>query len=95
MERVHLTITGRVQGVWYRAGTQGEAIRLGLVGWVRNLRDGRVEAVAEGPRPSLEALLAWCRRGPDLAWVEDVDADWQPASGEFRAFEVRPTSDRR
>jgi acylphosphatase len=95
MERVHLTITGRVQGVWYRDGPLGEAVRPGLVGWVRNLRDGRVEAVAEGPRPSLEALVRWCQRGPDLAWVEDVDADWQPASGEFRAFEVRPTSDRR
>lgn len=56
--RLHLFVEGRVQGVYYRASAAEEALRLGLVGWVRNLRDGRVELVAEGPQASLEALLA-------------------------------------
>lgn len=90
-QRAHIAVTGRVQGVWFRVSAQGEARRLGLVGWVRNLRDGRVEILAEGPRDQLEELLAWCRRGPELAHVVDVDADWQPPSGEYTSFDLRPS----
>lgn len=89
MERVHLLITGRVQGVWYRASTRAEAERLGLVGWVRNLADGRVEAMAEGERETLEQLVAWCRRGPRLASVRDVELTWDDADGTFETFNVR------
>lgn len=89
MKRVHLVVSGRVQGVWYRAGTEQEANRLGLAGWVRNLPDGRVEAVAEGPEDALLALLAWCRRGPEHARVEALEADWSAATGEFSGFSVR------
>jgi acylphosphatase len=84
--RLHLLVSGRVQGVWYRASTREKARDLGLRGWVRNLPDGRVEILAEGPRPALEALLGWCRRGPPLARVEGVEATWGPAEGGFEGF---------
>ena len=83
--------SGRVQGVCYRISTQREAARLGLEGWVRNLRDGRVELLAEGPAEAVEQLLSWCRQGPALARVEGlrIAEDYgQEALGEF---EVRPT----
>lgn len=69
--RVHVRVSGAVQGVGYRASTQREASRLGLSGWVRNLADGSVELEAEGPREAVEALVGWCRRGP---WGAQVDA---------------------
>ena len=81
MEQVHLKISGRVQGVFFRANTQKEAARLKLKGWVRNLPDGGVEAVAEGPPESLDAFVAWCRRGPELARVDDVEVSRGAASG--------------
>lgn len=92
MERVHLYIEGKVQGVWFRASTQAEAQRLGLSGWVRNRADGRVEAVAEGPREQLQALVDWCHQGPDLARVTEVDATWLEPAGNLRGFEVRATA---
>ena len=92
MERVHLFVTGRVQGVWYRASTHREAGELGLSGWVRNLRDGRVEIVAEGARESLDTLVRWSRHGPPSAQVEDVRVRWGEASGELQGFEVLPTA---
>ncbi len=87
--RLHLLISGRVQGVWYRASTRKRAEKLGLTGWVRNLADGRVEALAEGHRTALEDLLRWCHSGPPLARVTDIQADWSEAKGEFHAFETR------
>ena len=92
MERAHLLISGRVQGVWYRASTRQEACALELVGWVRNLRDGRVEVLAEGPREALEALLRWCHEGPPAATVVEVDVNWSESSGEFAGFELRATA---
>lgn len=87
--RLHLLISGRVQGVWYRASTRTRARDLGLTGWVRNLPDGRVEALAEGPGAALEALLAWCHDGPMLARVSAIDTTWGEATGEFSSFEAR------
>jgi acylphosphatase len=75
VRRVHAIVTGRVQGVSYRASTVAEARRLGLRGWVRNLPDGRVELEAEGPAQHIDALIAWCRRGPPAARVADVAID--------------------
>lgn len=90
MQRVHLLITGKVQGVFYRASTVETARGLGLTGWVRNLPDGRVEALAEGPREALEALIRWTHDGPPAARVDHVEAHWHPATSEFTTFEARP-----
>jgi acylphosphatase len=79
-------VRGLVQGVWYRASTVEEARRLGLGGTVRNLPDGSVEAVATGPRFDVEQLIAWCRRGPPGARVEDVDVTWHERPTLFPAF---------
>jgi acylphosphatase len=88
MTRADVLITGRVQGVFYRHSAQQEAMRLGLVGEVRNLPDGSVEAIAEGPRDRLEEFVAWCRRGPPSAEVENVRVRWSAPLGEFRTFMV-------
>lgn len=87
-ERLDLLVSGRVQGVFYRHSTLAEAQRLGLVGAVRNLPDGGVEVIAEGPRGKLDELLAWCRHGPSRARVDDVIVKRSPARGEFRTFQV-------
>ena len=87
--RAELLISGRVQGVFYRGSAQQEAQRLGLLGETRNLPDGRVEVVVEGPREAVEALIAWCRRGPPAAGVESVAVQWSAARGAFRAFTVK------
>jgi acylphosphatase len=79
--RARLRVTGLVQGVFYRQSTANEAARLGLSGSVRNLPDGSVEVVAEGRRAEVEALVAWCRRGPPAARVEDVEAGWEAPTG--------------
>jgi len=87
--RVHLVISGRVQGVWYRASAQREAQGLGLSGWVRNRADGGVEMVAEGSKAALEALLEWCRNGPPMAYVEAVQVRWEDPLHESQDFQVR------
>jgi acylphosphatase len=86
--RVHLVITGRVQGVFYRASTRDEAVRRGLTGWVRNLPDGGVECVAEGEEGALHGLVAWCQEGPPAARVDHVDERWSEARGELASFRV-------
>lgn len=83
-----MVISGRVQGVWYRASTRRAAGDLGVTGWVRNLADGRVEAVAEGERPALEELVRWAWQGPPEARVEAVLSRWKPAAAEFSDFTV-------
>lgn len=88
MARAHLLISGRVQGVFYRAHTRDEARKRGLTGWVRNLPDGRVAAVVEGGREKIESLIAWCRQGPPYAYVDEVLVDWQPYQGEFQEFRI-------
>ena len=87
--RVRLIIRGLVQGVWYRGSAQEIARRLGLTGWVRNLRDGSVELVAEGESSALDALKAWCREGPPLARVQEVQEEQITPCGEPGSFEVR------
>ncbi len=87
--RVKLVISGRVQGVAFRQSTLDEALRLGVQGWVKNRVDGRVEVVAEGDRGEVEALAAWCRRGPRLARVDDVQASWEEARHDLTGFEIR------
>jgi acylphosphatase len=89
MERMHLHISGYVQGVFYRMHTQQTANSMGLVGWVRNSEDGGVEVVAEGDPEKLSKLLAWCHKGPPFATVTNIHDEWEPASGEFTDFSVR------
>lgn len=87
--RVHLIISGRVQGVFFRAETQRAAQLYGVTGWVRNLRDGTVEAVVEGDKTDVLSLLNWCKKGPPIARVDHVKTRWQDYAGEFDAFNVR------
>ncbi|HTP27985.1 MAG TPA: acylphosphatase [Anaeromyxobacteraceae bacterium] len=87
--RAHLLICGRVQGVGFRFSTIREAARIGaLDGWVRNLLDGRVEAVAEGERRRVERFVAWCHQGPRHAMVEKVDVSWEAARGDLPPFDI-------
>jgi len=87
-ERLQAWVSGRVQGVWFRASTREEALRLGLSGWVRNLPDGRVEWLAEGERAALEQLLAWSAQGPPHARVDSVESRWSAAEGGLGRFEI-------
>lgn len=87
--RVHLRISGLVQGVSYRASTQDAARRLGVRGWVRNLPSGEVESVAEAPPQVLERFIAWCRRGPSEARVEAVAVTELSPDVPLQGFEVR------
>lgn len=86
--RAHVWIAGRVQGVAFRVYTVDEAAVRGVAGWVRNTLDGRVEAVFEGERPVVEAMIAWCRRGPPAARVSSVEVIWEEPKGEL-GFGVR------
>lgn len=86
--RAHLFITGRVQGVCFRAYTEEEAHGLDLKGWVKNLGDGRVEVMCEGEKEDVEKLVEWCRCGPPGALVRDVDISWETATGEFETFTI-------
>lgn len=88
-KRLSARVTGRVQGVYFRAFTRNQARALGLTGWVRNEYDRSVYLEAEGPRAALETLLAAVRSGPPDARVDHVDIDWTEATGEFDRFTVR------
>lgn len=86
--RVHVFAEGRVQRVWFRESTRQEADRLGVSGWVRNLPDGRVEAVYEGSGEAVEEMLSWTNRGPERANVTGVEIHDEPPRGE-RGFTVK------
>ena len=86
--RAHVWISGRVQGVFFRASTVDEAVTRGVDGWVRNSSDGRVEAALEGERSAVEAMIAWCRKGPPAARVSAVEVTWEKPKGEH-GFEMR------
>ena len=87
--QVQMVISGRVQGVFFRAAAAEEARGLGLSGWVRNLPDGRVAMVAEGERRNLAMLLAWAHQGPPAARVEEVAVEWSDYEGKLHDFIVR------
>jgi len=82
MRRVHVSIEGRVQGVFFRASCVERASELGLAGWVRNALDGRVEAEFEGEPEAIEQMLTWCRVGPPLAHVERIEVRDDEPTGE-------------
>lgn len=93
-ERVTLRISGKVQGVYFRASTQETARALcGITGWVRNCPDGGVEVLAEGPRAELEALVQWCHDGPRAARVDQCAVRWSLATEEFAAFTIQHEGD--
>ena len=75
--RAHVFVSGRVQGVFFRVFTREQAGERGVNGWARNLPDGRVEAVFEGPRAAVERVVEWCRHGPPYAEVSTVEIDWE------------------
>jgi acylphosphatase len=87
--RLHLTISGRVQGVGFRFSAYDEAKDLALAGWVRNLHSGAVEIVAEGKHENLQMLAAWAHLGPPSAHVTEVREDWLDFTGEFTEFRIR------
>ncbi len=87
--RMHLIVSGQVQGVFFRQSTVDQARRLGLTGWVRNLPSGEVEIMAEGRRRDLEALRAWSERGPRHARGNGVRDEWGEFVNEFSEFRVR------
>ena len=86
--RAHVFVSGRVQNVNFRAYTRDEAKRAGLDGWVKNLGDGRVEAVFEGTRGAVQRLVSWCYSGPPAAEVEHVDVTWEDATNQEGPFTI-------
>jgi acylphosphatase len=87
--RAHVFITGYVQGVLFRSNTRSQAVMKGVSGWIRNLPDGRVEAVMEGERESVEGLIESCRQGPPGARVDDIKVGWEKPAHRHRGFEIR------
>lgn len=89
MVGLHVYITGRVQGVNYRYSTVQQATKLGLTGWVKNLYDGRVEALFEGEEELVSQMLSWCYQGPPMAYVTNVEFFKKEYTGAFKDFGVR------
>jgi len=87
--RAHVFVSGRVQGVFFRSEIKHEADSHGVKGWVRNLPDGRVEAVFEGEEEAVKALIEFCKRGPPGARVTNVDLTWENYTEEFDGFKVK------
>lgn len=86
--RAHVFISGLVQGVFFRWETRKNALKNNVKGWVRNLRDGRVEAVFEGEKEDVEKMIKFCERGPPGAKVEKVEVKWEDYKGEYESFEI-------
>ena len=89
MVRAHVFIAGRVQGVFFRQSTKRKAQSEGLVGWVRNLDDGRVEAVFEGEEAGVKSAIKWCRSGPDGSKVDELEVSWDESPVGFEDFSIR------
>lgn len=89
MAAAHIFVSGRVQGVFYRATTREIALSHHLSGWVRNLSDGRVEAMLEGEKRNIEKVIQWCRSGPPAAAPSNLEVKWLKYSGSFADFRLR------
>lgn len=87
--RVHVIISGHVQGVFFRDKTQRQACARGVTGWVRNLPDGRVEAVFEGDEKVVRQVVSWCHQGPPNAYVTGVESRSEAVTGEYLSFSIR------
>ena len=88
-KRAHVFISGRVQGVFFRYSANIQAKKWGITGWIKNLPDGRVEAISEGLDNDVEKILNWCYQGPEGAVVNNVKIDWQEYLGEFNTFNIQ------
>lgn len=86
--RVHIFVSGIVQGVFFRANTKSEADLLEIHGWVRNNSDGTVEIMAEGQKGNIEQFIQWCHEGPPGAVVKNVRLTWEKNQGDFKSFDV-------
>lgn len=86
--RAHVFVSGKVQGVYFRQNTMETAKKNGVTGWVRNLPDGRVEAVFEGNKASVDKVVDWCKIGPPKAQVENVDTKFESYAGKFSEFTI-------
>lgn len=89
MKAFHAIVTGKVQGVWFRDSTCREALKLNIVGWVKNLTYGTVEVIAEGNEDELQKLIDWLHVGSHRSNVENVDVKWSELTGDFTQFEMR------
>ena len=89
LKRIHIFVTGRVQGVFFRQSTRVMAIKNNVNGWVRNLDDGRVEIVAEGEESNVNTLANWCKTGPANSRVDEFELSEENSTDEFENFEVR------
>ncbi len=89
MKKVHVFVTGRVQGVFFRAETKSKADSLNLKGWVRNLPDGRVDTVFEGKKEDVDTMIEWCSKGPPHASVIDIEIIEEIYTEEFQDFRIR------
>jgi len=87
--RAHVIISGDVQGIGFRFETRIKARNRGLTGWIRNLSDGKVEAVFEGEEDKIKEIIEWCKKGPTFARVDNVKIEFSECKGEFESFETR------
>lgn len=87
--RVHVWVQGRVQAVGFRAFVQQNALQIGVTGWVRNSGYDTVEAVAEGPQGQIDSFLQMIKRGPTISRIDESREEWEQATGEFEAFQVK------
>jgi len=90
--KAHVFVSGRVQGIFFRSETRREAKKRGVKGWVRNLRDGRVEAIFEGEEEAVKQLIEFCKRGPSGARITYVNVKWETYTGKFEDFKIRYSS---
>ncbi len=88
VQRVNIVIRGQVQGVFFRASTREQAQRLNLIGFVQNLEDGSVNAVAQGNRENLLELIEWCHEGPEMAQVDEVTVKYEPIQRSENNFQI-------
>ena len=87
--KVHVIISGKVQGVWFRANTKNKAEQLNIIGWVRNTPDGKVEAIFEGEERDVHEMIKWCNEGPPLANVKNIDVEPSSPLNGFDGFSIK------
>ncbi len=86
---VHILVSGKVQGVAFRYNARNIASQLGVGGWIKNLPNGKVELMAEGSKNLVEEMVKWCKKGPRMAVVEDMEVNWLPYSGKYNQFQLK------